>query len=91
MEQSTNVSLRLHVLFEVFADHPCDVLTVLLGGAEHETRVSRNDFSHQSDDVIWVDLLHRTRVLGSQTSDMQSGTLESSFALKVKPHLSVYL
>lgn len=62
-------TLRLHLLFQASADHSCHVLTVLLGGAEHQTRVCRNDFSHQSDDVIRVQLLHRTRVLRGQRAE----------------------
>lgn len=52
------IRLLADLLFQVFADHACNVLTVLLGGTEHQTRVFWNDFSHQSNNVVRINFLH---------------------------------
>lgn len=68
-------SLMLDLRFQIFADHACNILTVLLRGAEDQTRVRWNDFSHQSNDVIWIDFIHRTGILKLQRSDIMLSTL----------------
>lgn len=55
-----------HSLFQILADHRGDILTVLLRGTENQAGMCRNDFGHQSNDVIWVDLLHGAGVLSSR-------------------------
>lgn len=68
-------SLMEDLQFQIFADHASNILTVLLRGTEHQTRVHWDDFSHQSNDVIWIDFMHRTRVLKLERSDIMLSTL----------------